>query len=222
MSAQPQALELVQPNQLDLSKITLEKNELLDQSTRVVVTNDDQERLAGDLLKMVKNLIKAAEDERTTIVKPFNDGVKAINLKYKDITGPLEIAKANIEKALKPYALKKLQDLREKERLAQQELEKKALEEAAQAPTQEAAEEVLNTAVAAVERIPQASTVRGQYGSVTSKRIKYGFEIVDVEKIPREYLVVDEKKVRAAINGDPRVSDIPGVKIVEDVQFSSR
>jgi hypothetical protein len=207
---------------VDLTKISIQKDELIDQASRVVVENDEQEKLAGDLLKMVKNAIAAAEEERTGIVKPFNDGVKNINAKYKEITGPLETAKEQIEKAMKPYALKKLNEQEERERLAQVALENQAVEQAAAAPTQEKAEEVLNTAVAAVGRIHQSSSTRGHYGSVTNKQKKYKFEIIDVEQIPRAYLVPDEKKIRAAINGKDRVKEIPGVKIVEDVQFSSR
>jgi hypothetical protein len=216
------SLALKQPSELDLTTITVEKNELIEQAGRVVVENDQQEALAGDLLKMVKSAIKKAEEERTKIVKPFNDGVKAINLKYKEITEPLEAAKEKIERAMRPYALQKIKKQQEEERLAREALEAQALEKAAQAETPEAAEEVISTAVVASERVAQPSTVRGTYGSVTSKRIKYTFEVVDVEQIPRAYLLPDEKKIRAAINGENRVTDIPGVKIVEDVQFSSR
>ncbi len=49
---------------------------------------------------------------------------------------------------------------------------------------------------------------------------RWTFEIVDQEKVPRDYLMVDNEKIRKAVQGGIR--SIPGVKIFEKVVTSFR
>lgn len=214
---------VLQPQEIDISKLLGQNSEIIEQVERAQITNDKEESDGNDLLKIAKNLRKAADEERAATVKPFNDGVKSINTRYKEqIIGPLDEAIAKLESKIKPYALKKIQIQRENERIARENLEREALEKASKAETPEAQNQIIETAVKAADRIEKPNTVRGSYGSVTSSRIVYKFEVEDLSQVPREYLVLDESKVRKAINGDKRVESIPGIKIVEDVQLTSR
>jgi hypothetical protein len=217
---------VVQPKEIDISELLGKRTSITEQVARAQVTNDDEESRANDLLKIIKNMIKSAEEERMSAGKWFRDKLAEINAKYKDeITAPLEVAKTKLEGLIKPYALEKLKKRQEEERLAREKLEQEAIEKARALEKQgkhEDADEVLETAEKAVDRIHQPTTVRSTYGAVTSSRIVYKFEVEDLNKVPREYLVLDESKVRKAINGDNRVTEIPGIKIVEDVQITSR
>lgn len=214
---------VMQPQEIDISKLLGKKVELTEMVDRAQVTNDDEEGRANDLLKIIKSAIKVADEERTGAGEWFRNKVNEINAKYKDeVIAPLTAAKDKLEKLIKPYALKKIQIQRENERIARENLEREALEKASKAATPEAQNQIIETAVKASERVSAPTTVRGSYGSVTSSRIVYKFEVEDLSQVPREYLVLDESKVRKAINGDKRVESIPGIKIVEDVQLTSR
>jgi hypothetical protein len=53
-----------------------------------------------------------------------------------------------------------------------------------------------------------------------STSVVWRFEVVDPAAVPREFLVVDEVAVRAAIRGGRR--DIPGLRIYDDTRISVR
>jgi hypothetical protein len=213
----------VQPGVIDITQLLTRKVEITDMVARAQVTNDDEEKRANDLLKIIKNAIKAADEERKGAVEWFNTKVKEINSKYKDeIIGPMEAAKVKLEALIKPFTMLKLKAQQEADRLMREALERQALEDAQSAATPEAADQMIETAVKASDRIGKPATVRSAYGAVTSSRIVYKFELEDLDQVPREYLVLDESKVRKAINGEKRVESIPGIKIIEDVSLTSR
>ena len=63
-------------------------------------------------------------------------------------------------------------------------------------------------------------TVRSSEGKATMVKT-WKHEVTDPDQVPREYLTVDEKKIRAAVKDGVR--SIPGVNIYEDIdtRFSS-
>jgi hypothetical protein len=63
----------------------------------------------------------------------------------------------------------------------------------------------------------QEKTVETDSAQVTA-RLVWDFEIVDESKIPREYLMVNEKAIRAAIKAGVR--DIPGVRIFQKEELA--
>ena len=63
---------------------------------------------------------------------------------------------------------------------------------------------------AAVAEPAPAARVRTDSGSVT-QTTRWTFEVVDPAQVPREYLVVDER--RSAARSRPEVREVPGVNI---------
>lgn len=64
-----------------------------------------------------------------------------------------------------------------------------------------------------VERV---QTVEVAKSDSASTRSKWTFEIVDAEAIPREYLMVDEKKIRGVVNAMKNATNIPGVRVWDE------
>jgi hypothetical protein len=103
---------------------------------------------------------------------------------------------------------------------------RRAAEEAAEA--ERAAREVEEQARAApVEDAPRAEAVqpgviRSAAGSASTRAV-WDFEVTDPDRVPREWLVVDEKAIRAAVKrkADP-VREIPGVRIFPKDQLAVR
>lgn len=217
---------VMQPQEIDISQLLATRANIMDQISRAKVTNEKEEKDANDLLKIIKNAIKSADEERSSAGEWFRNKVTEINAKYKtEVIEPLTAAKDSLEKLIKPYALEKLKKRQEDERLAREKLEREAIDKARELEKKgdhEGADLALETAEKAVDRIAQPTTVRSTYGAVTSSRIVYKFALEDLSKVPREYLMLDETKIRKAINGDDRVKEIPGITIIEDVQITSR
>ena len=177
----------------------------------LVIHNDDEYERAATVLKQVKGLIKDAEERRTALVKPLNDHVKNINLASKQITKPLVDQSAAIDKAMVTYySAKELAATAERNRLAlaaaaaQDELNKEAELLGVEAPQ-------LN--------VPTVLEVERTVGSVSMKARWVG-EVENPNLIPRQYLMVDQVKINAAVTAGER--NIPGVKIYKKLSTATR
>lgn len=212
--------ELVKKD-LDLSELVAKAVTVAEQTDAAVITNDDEQQKGFDLLKIIKTMIKKAEDARKESTKEARDYVSAVNDRYKDeVTGPLEKAKNLIESKLKPYALKKLKEQQEAARIERERIESEALAEAEKRKDEESANKALDTAVKQSAAVTYHAPVRSDYGAVTSTKIVYTFEVVDLLMVPREYLMLNEALVKKRINATEGKA-IPGLKISEDVSMRS-
>lgn len=218
--------------ELDVTKLS-SINELEFRVQNLVVDTNEDIEMALNFGKSLKDLKKQLEDERTQKVKPFNDHVKDVNSKYKPIIEQADNLCKIIEQKCNGYRLKlkKIEEERirnEREeliRLAEIERQKK-LEEAvvlsqkndavsaynADKKLDEAAKiESISTAIQTTEIIakPKINTA----GASLSTRKTWEFEIIDKNQIPREFLIVDEAKIRKCVAAGIR--EIKGVKIYQ-------
>lgn len=174
------------------------------QQTITIQTQDEYTHW-GDVLKLCKNKIKETEDERKEYTKPIDEAKKRLMDKEKQITEPIKeyIKKIETEMALWFVAEEKR---RQEE---QRRLEAEAVANAKPTDT--------DIIVPVVESV---KTTKGQVA--TSTAIKYNdFEVINLDEIPREYLMLDESKIKEAINKG-KVKEIKGIKIVEKIRFNSR
>ena len=61
---------------------------------------------------------------------------------------------------------------------------------------------------------------RTESGTLAYQVKNWKFEIVDADIVPRQYLTVDEKKIREAV--DMGLRDLPGVNIYEHTETRFR
>ena len=92
-----------------------------------------------------------------------------------------------------------------------------------------AAEQRAEDLKAAATTAPSAdlSRTRGDFGSVTSLRTTWGFEVDDLTKVPATYLLLNEQMVRAAIRTAPKKDgvpqiNIPGIRVVAEQKAGVR
>lgn len=174
-------------------------------SREIIINNQETYTYFGDILKLCKNKIKEIDEERKTYTDPLEKSKKLIIAKAKQIIKPIEEYINKITKEMGNYYL-----LEEKKRQEEQ----KRLEEEA---IKNAKPEDIDIIVPIVESI---KTTHGEVSTTTG--IKYNeFEIIDETLIPREYLMVDESKIKTAINKGG-VKSIDGIKIIENVRFTNR
>jgi len=188
---------------------------------QAVVDTDEAAAHCTDLIKAVGLEKKGVEAERKALVDPMNSEVKAINLAYKPVTASLDAAKKVLTNKLTDFQVE--QSRIERARIA---LEQKAAEEAALAAAAkledegqtEAASTVVDLSVAAAAKASREASapVRGNLNTSSSLRTVRVFEVIDLAAIPVEYLMLNERAVRDAINRkENRITEIPGINIVE-------
>lgn len=197
--------------------------ELCDAAQAVVILSPQDMRDASDLVKLIKVRHKEIEEERTGIVKPINDSVKRINERFKQILAPLVDAESSIKGMMLSYQ----QEETQKAEAARREAEQKAAEERAAAEALAAESDrapfpvVVEPPIPAIKAPPQ--TIRGEYGSVSSVKKVWAFELDDIAALAAarpDLVAVDAAKVNAEIRG--RGGDIPGLRIFEKEIISVR
>ena len=168
---------------------------------KTTVKNDKDLNSITELIKNIKNLGKFIKAEKEKYTKPAQEIINNARAKYL----PYEKACAEAERELKGKAgtyMQEQEEIRlEKERKI---LEDKRLKE--------------ETAEKKIEELePVKKTVETDSGAKMTMRTIKTVEIVDREKIPHEYWVVDEVKVRQAVLAG---TEVPGAKIVEKKSMS--
>lgn len=209
------AVELVENS--EIQALSTQAMSLEERAQVLVITTEQDLIGATDALGFIARLKKSIEEKRTFFVKPLNEQVSRINQLFKGYAAPLERADGVIRGKVLGYRqeqerirreeedrLRKLQE-KEQARLAKL-AEKKGLPEPPPPP-------MPITVMAAPK------TVSGSMGTVSAKKV-WEFEIVDPMAIPREYLMVDESKIRAVVKAGVR--NIPGVRVFEVEQLAVR
>lgn len=161
-----------------------------------VLTEDDQ-NFAAEMLRDVKAKFNLLEEKRTSITKPMNAALRAVNALFK----PPQEALEKCEKILKQKIAGYLQ--------AKEDANRELLLAAAEAETLEEA----SLALATVEVVQAPTGV--------SVRQVWKFEIINEGLVPVEYWSVDASKIKAAMGaGEPE--PIPGVRFFQEPIVTSR
>jgi hypothetical protein len=180
---------------------------------------------ATDLVKTIKVRTKEIEEERTKLVKPFNDGVKAINARFKAMTAPLEEAESAVKQKMLSFQKEEERRAREEQEKAEKiraELEakkRKEEEEAANDPTLDRpllpplpTMPVQEVAIQSTHR----PTTYGQTGAVSTVKKVWGFEVKDIAALAAAHpnlVLANEVEINRIIRG--KGGEIAGLHIFE-------
>lgn len=200
----------------------------------LVISTNEQATTVHDDLSDLKKILVQIEDTRKAQVAPLNEQLNTINGAWR----PLRDLLGKVEAVAKRKLLVWTQA--ERERIAREQAEARRRQEEAekkQADALRKAEESKNsrTRAKALAVAEQAGTELMQAriaepmaaptgiktdNGTTSLRMRWNFHVVDPGQIPRDFLAVDEKKIRAAVAQGARV--IPGVYIYEEETLATR
>jgi hypothetical protein len=195
------------------------------------IISDQDVADATDLGAQLKALAKKVETTRVAVKQPFFDADKAVQVFFRNIGEALEKGAKSLEEAISKYA-------RQKALEAQKALDEKARLDREEALRVEAAAtatmntDLLETAIEAAaaaavsERraaapIADITRTRGDF-AVSSGSVKYVYTVENLDLVPREYFVLDEAKIKRAINGKDRLKEIPGLIIEPDYKTTIR
>jgi hypothetical protein len=179
---------------------------------------------AGDVLKRIKSHQKKLDESESDITRPINAGLKAVRDLFR---GPKEraaraeslvkramIAFSDEQERIRRVEQAKADELARKERERIEAQAKKAAE-SGKTEKAEALEQRAATVVAPIiqREPPKVSGV--------NFRETWKFEVENEELVPREYLSVDEKKIRAVVNALKGGTQIPGVRVYSEKNLAA-
>ncbi len=191
------------------------------------ITSPEDAADATDLGKQLKDQAKKVEATRKAVKTPFDDAAGVVHLYFRMVGDPMEKGAKWLEESINKF--------NEAETLARQRaadedarLRREAADRITEAATTTMNSDLLDQAVilegeaaraekTAAAPIAEFSRVRGDF-AVSSASIRYVYEIEDINLIPRKYFILDESKLRRAINGKDRLTEIPGLKIVQEMK----
>jgi hypothetical protein len=211
------------------------------------IEDEDTEKRASDLARMLGAALTAADKTRLARNEPARMAQALINSVYSKITEPLTRARKSVLDRLTTYQRVKAEAERRRRteearrRAEEAERQRQAAEEASRVIETDAdldvavsTEELARQAAADAERARQATEAklaeltrqRGDFGAVASLRTFFDFtdldrDELDLEKL-RAYLPLDalEKAVRAYIRAGGR--ELRGVTIFENTRTTVR
>jgi len=190
---------------LDLEPIKKDIENFIYSNQEVSITSNDEYLKAGDMLKWVKNKIDKVEEQRKNWTKPLDEAKKRIMEDVKKVIQPLE----NFSELVRLKMTEFYCEEKKRKDKEQAEIDANALKDLKEKGQSEVEVAVVN----------DLKTQKGEMSTTTMKKV-WKFEIIDETKIPREYLEVDEVKIRSAVKGGIR--EIEGIKIYQDEQLSIR
>lgn len=155
---------------------------------------EDRDR-AGRLINSAKDKIKALEADRREVVDPINADVRRINGWYKPVVEFYEACQRSL-----------------KDRLAARLKELQAEQDAALATVQAQAGHASAEVFAIAHATPSAP-------EAVQQREVWKFEVVDFSKLPDEYKMADEAKIRKVVQALKADCDIPGIRLIPEIQI---
>lgn len=177
---------------------TLEVTAFLERNKNIEVTNQETYAKAGDGYKLVMNKAKQIEAKRLQYTRPLDAQKKLIKSDFDKMTKPLiEFAK-EIKSKMTVWAVAE----QKRKDLEQIEIDKEAVKRA-MATGEDQEVEVVNDVIA----------TRSDY-STTSVTKRWKHELIDINKVPLEYLMLDDKKIKEAIKEGNK--SIKGLKIYQE------
>lgn len=204
---------------------------------------------AAEELREIVTKKKTLDEQRKSITKPLDTAKSNIMDLFRKPIDLLEQAEQILKKAMGNYSAEQrriadqqqrrleAQAAAERERLNKQAAEMAeqaaALEQQAETGTADTTAEVLDQAVVVAAqaeelRTQAAMTVAPVVQVATTKaagvstRQNWKYEITDASLIPREYLVVDDKKIGGVVRAMKGDTDIPGIRVYPEDTVAAR
>ena len=201
-------------------EVTQEVATIEDQAKALKVIDAESYVAAGELWKSIKALRKKVADTFDDLIQAAHLAHKKAVEKKKMHDNPLDAAERIVKTAMSNYDLEQ-ERIRKAEEDRLREIERKAEEERRlqeaillEADGQkEVAEAVMEAPVYVAPVVIPKATPKLQGGPVFQTR--WDFEIIDVNQIPRQYMIPDQVKIRQIVTALKSQANIPGVRAYE-------
>ena len=207
----------MQPEQLEQHEEAKKLIAMISNLPDTIETIEDEEKFkeVANLFAQAKGMLKESEEIRKSITKPIDD----------QKSGVMDWFRARIDNKLNAFietANTLINAYREEAEAAQRAIQKQAnekaekerkrlqqlAERAAKRGDHDKANDFADQAAALGPDVPEGGPPKV---AGLSKRDNWQFRVIDESKIPREYLCVDEKKLKKYAGAMKRDANVPGV-----------
>jgi hypothetical protein len=180
----------------------------------LVVKDEPSSKYATDLLSFITKAKRRLEERRKFFVGPLNDHVKSINQEFKVLTDPLE----EMERSIKDKLMSYMEAERERQKKADEE-KQKVLDEMAKK----------NGLPAVKVETEEKHQVKSAIGSAHTVK-RWTWKVTDETKIPKEYWIIDEKKLNNLVKAFTKTIDgvsscslkIEGIEVYQEESIAIR
>lgn len=211
-------------------------------SLTISVSDDNTKNSALLAIKEVKHFSDLVESKRKELVDPLNQQVKQINAYAKSIMEPVENSKEHLKKQLLSFELllekarkeeaeklakakaKAEADLKEKLAAEAQEKEFAAMFDGEQTANEKIKQEIetqaaTERAVAEIETYHKQEMKAVESNKVAGVRKIWKFEVTNLDEVPREFMMIDEKKINESFKQSIKIGQqlsINGILFYQD------
>jgi hypothetical protein len=194
---------------------------LVEQATTIeIVDSDDDLSRSSEIQTALGKLSTELGRLRLDLTRPLDAAKKRIMTQEKELVKPAKEAEARLREINGNYATRVAME-NERKRLEAENARRKAEQEAAE--RQRRADEIFGGAVT-IERPPEATApiepIRkaSTFGSGRVAKV-WDFEVTEPTKVPREFLQIDESKIRSYLRHCSQMRKDPEIA---GVRFSAR
>lgn len=204
---------------------------LKDRASSLVIKDQSTYEESASLLKTVKDMAKLVEESRKKITTPLDIAKKAVMDLFRGPSDELEKLESNLKRIMINYTNEQERLRREaeeklrKEVAAKEAAEKKRLEErAAKAEASGKAEKAEELRQQAQEVFVPAPTIAPTVQKVAGVSMKQNWKarVIDVNKVPREYMIVNDSMLDKMAKATKGSLVIPGVEFYPEDVLASR
>lgn len=209
----------------DVRELTEETSAILSQAEGFKISTAVTYQLAADELKRIKGAAKKLDTIRKTITQPMDAAKAAVMDFFRAPSEQLTKAETKLKAAMVAYSNEQDRIAREERERAEAEARAErerlavAASKAAERGEFDSAERIAEQASAVVAPAVihrEAPKVAG-----VSFREVWRFEITDSQSIPREFLLVDETKIRRLVQTMKGDTNIPGVRVYAEKSLAA-
>jgi hypothetical protein len=210
-----------------LEKLNQEVRGYPKQASDIIIHDEKTLKAGNDFLLAIKAMRKKIAETFNPIIDKAHKAHKEAVAKKKEIEEPLIRAENEVKLRIASYVKKIEEERREAERKAAEE-EQKRLE--AQIHAEELARELEERghdreAKEVRDRVPEfKAPVLPKTPTLNNVQVKwfYKWEVEDINKVPRQFLIVDRAKVTAYVNAHKEQTNIPGIRVFKESSVAAR
>lgn len=198
---------------------------LSQRATSITVSNADEYKSAIEFGKGITELRKKVVDYFAPLKEAAHRAHRLVCAKESEELEPIAKAETLVKSKVSAYRAEEDRKAREVARAEEDRLraiaeeERQRAVEAAKAEGNKKEAKTIAAQPLAVPIVRVESAVPKVAG--TTKRVVFSFQIIDANKVPRQFLCVDESAVRAFVNAKKEAGEvIPGVLVTREEKTS--
>jgi len=190
-----------------------------DRATFISVHSQATLDRANEFLKTIKAFQKQLDDFFDENIKRLHKAHKEAKAQKSQFEEPLNRAEGIVKEEIKKYLVEQDEIRKEAEEKARQEKENKFEEarELEKAGDKEGAEEIRERETALATPLPPVIKADG-----THLRKHWTWQVTDIDKVPKEYFVLDALKINSIVRTMKGKTNIPGIRAFQESTVATR